>query len=347
MKYFLLFIFLPLFSLAQSKDEMLQGTWVKVKAEMKDGSRIVDHHGCGMDFIKYSFNSDGSATLTNDVLFDGFQTRYKIMGDSLVIGGTIYNLLGLTKDTLKVSFFLMGAEDSQLPLYYFVKAFSGNAIPVATFDPALKDSVYLANNVFFPRCKGSFSEFNHSLQGKYENGSVKASFVIDKKGKVKNFTIIQLDSVSKTFAKSIGNVLGDLSWIPAQKNKQPVNSLVQLTIKTGFKKYGNNNYGMNSMALTYDFLPKAPYPPIDRDEAEAANEYFKNALNQVNSGNNEKAVEFLTKCIEIDNIYLSAYSLRALVYSHLGKSKEACKDWSTLASLGQVSGAKSLAKFCK
>ena len=96
MKYFLLFIFLPLISLAQSKDEMLQGTWVKVKAEMKDGSRIVDHHGCGMDFIKYSFNSDGSATLTNDVLFDGFQTRYKIIGDSLVIGGTIYNLLGLT-----------------------------------------------------------------------------------------------------------------------------------------------------------------------------------------------------------------------------------------------------------
>jgi len=59
MKYFLLFLFLPLFSLAQSNSQLLVGQWVKAKAQTKDGSRIVDYNGCGMDFVKYSFADNG------------------------------------------------------------------------------------------------------------------------------------------------------------------------------------------------------------------------------------------------------------------------------------------------
>lgn len=149
MKYFLLIIFLPLLAFAQSKDDLLQGTWVKAKAEMKDGSRIVDHNGCGMEFLKYSFGPDGVASIGSEVLFDGFKTKYKLLGDSLVIGGTIYNVIGITKDTIKLSFFAPGLEDSQLPLYSFVKVPGSNSHTSAVFDAGLKDSVYQANNVFF------------------------------------------------------------------------------------------------------------------------------------------------------------------------------------------------------
>jgi len=347
MKYLILLLLAPMISFGQSRDAMLQGTWIKTKAEMKDGSRIVDHNGCGMDFVKYSFTPDGFANMSNEVLFDGFKIKYQLLGDSLVAGGTVYNIIAMSKDTMKLSFFAPGVEDGQLPVYSFVKVPGGNPHATATFDAALKDSVYQANNVLFPLSKGTFSNLMAVMPGKYDKGTIKASFVVDKKGRVKNFTIIQLDSVSKSFAKEVGNAFGDLAWIPAQKNNLPINSIIQLTIKTGYKTYSGNNYGMNSLAIAYDFLPKAPYPPLDPDEAATAQQYFKTAISQLNAGNNDKAVELLGKCIEVDNINLNAYTLRAMINARTGKTKEACKDWTALAGLGQVSAAKNLAKYCK
>jgi tetratricopeptide (TPR) repeat protein len=163
---------------------------------------------------------------------------------------------------------------------------------------------------------------------------------------VKEFTILEMDGISKGFAKTIGNAFGRLDWLPAQKKDIPVSTIVQVTLKSDYDAH-NGRGGLNTLRIEYDFLPKPPYPPLDRDEAEANRQYFKNALNQVNSGNNDKAIELLGKCIEIDNLDLNAYYLRAMIYSNTGKNKEACKDWSTLAGLGQIDAAKKLAKFCK
>jgi Tfp pilus assembly protein PilF len=94
-------------------------------------------------------------------------------------------------------------------------------------------------------------------------------------------------------------------------------------------------------------VPKPPYPRLDPDEAEAAQQYLKDAITYLNSGNNDKAIELLGKCIGIDNVNLNAYTLRAMINARTGKTKEACKDWTTLAGLGQVSAVKNLAKYCK
>ncbi|MGZ3767015.1 MAG: hypothetical protein ACXVA2_20300, partial [Mucilaginibacter sp.] len=314
MKLLFVLIFLPLFSFAQ-KNDLLLGLWVKTKAEMKDGSRIVDHRGCGMDFIKYNFANDGIANMGNDVLFDGFKIPYRLRGDSLIVGGTLYNIIGLTKDTLKLSFFAPGVEDKQLPEYYFVRVPGYKVAAKATFDAGLKDSVYQATNEFFPRCKGGFSALMNAIATRYDKGTLKASFIVDKKGRVKEFTILGMDSISKGFAKTIGNAFGNLEWLPSRKNDIPVNSIVQVTLKSDYKGY-NSVGGMNTLSIEYNFLPKMPYPPLDKDEEEAERQYFRNALNQVNSGNNDKAIELLGKCIEIDSIDLNAYYLRAMIYSN-------------------------------
>jgi len=347
MKYLILLLFVPVISFAQTRETMLIGTWVKARAEMRDGSRIVDHNGCGMDFIKYNFATDGFADMSNDVLFQGFRVRYKLMSDSLVVGGTIYNIVGMTKDTIKLSFFAPGLEDSQLPVYSFVKVPGGNPHTTAVFDLSLKDSVYQANNVLFPICKGTFNNLLAVMNTQFDKGTLKASFVVDKKGRVKNYTVIQLDSISKSFAKIAGNGFGDLAWIPAQKNGVPVNSIVQITLKSSYKSVSSSKGGINFLAIEYDFMPKAPYPPLDKDEAEAAQQFFKDAIARLNSGNNDKAIELLGKCLEVDQIYLNAYTLRAMINARTGKIKEACKDWTTLTNLGQVSAAKNLAKYCK
>jgi hypothetical protein len=347
MRYFILFLFLPLFSLAQSGGQFLTGQWVKSKAQMKDGSRIVDYNGCGMDFLKYNFAADGTVNLSSEVFFDGFKIPYKLGHDSLIVGGTIYNLISLTKDTLKVSFFAPGADDGQLPVYYFTRLKEHNAVSQAAYSAALKDSVYQANNELFPQVNGRTTSLMQAIATNYDKGTLKASFIVDKRGKVKNFTIISIDSISKGFAKTIGSAFGDLEWVPAYKNNAPVSSIVQVTVKTDRLPYGSHMTMMNTLRIKYDFIPGAPYAPIDRDEFETSQQYFKDAITYSNSGNYTKALELLNKCIEIDKINLSAYSFRAIINSNLSKPQDACKDWATLAAFGQVEGSKKLAKFCK
>ncbi|MDO3627889.1 hypothetical protein [Mucilaginibacter sp. BT774] len=347
MKYFILFFFLPLFSLAQSNNQLLQGQWVKAKAQMKDGSRIIDYNGCGMDFVKYSFAPNGTVDMSSEAFFDGFKTQYKLSNDTLVVGGTLYNFLGLTKDTLKLSFFALGADDSQIPVYYFTKVKAHNIVSAATYDAALKDSVYQATNEVFPQVNGRIFNLMNAIAQNYDKGTLKASFIVDKKGRVKNFTIISMDSIGKGFARTIGSSFGDLEWQPACKNNIPINSIVQVTVKTARSAVPGSTRIMNTLKLEYDFLPKAPYAPIDRDEFEASQQYFKDAITYYNSGNHAKALELLGKCIEIDKINLSAYSFRAVINANLNKTQDACKDWATLAAFGQIEAAKKLAKFCK
>ena len=347
MRYFILFLFLPLFSLAQSGGQLLTGQWVKSRAQMRDGSRIVDHNGCGMDFIKYSFAADGTVDMSSEAFFDGFKTRYKLSNDTLIVGGTLYNFLGLTKDTLKLSFFAPGADDNHLPVYYFVKVKANNPASQATYNVALKDSVYQATNELFPQVNAKMTSLMQAMATNYDKGTLKASFIVDKKGRVKNFTVISTDSISKGFARVIESAFGDLQWQPAYKNNLPINSIVQVTMKTGRSAYGNGGYMMNTLRIEYDFLPKAPYASIDRDEFETSQQYFKDAITYSNSGNYAKALELLNKCIEIDQINLSAYSFRAIINTNLNKPHDACKDWTTLAAFGQVEASKKLAKFCK
>jgi hypothetical protein len=232
MKYLVILAFLPFAAFAQSNQQNLPGFWVKVKACMKDGSRIVDHNGCGMDFMKYTFTLDGFVNMSNEPLFDGFKLPYKLTGDSLVIGGTVYNVLELSRDTLKLSFFAPGAEDNQLPAYYFVKVQNYNIAATAAFNAALKDSVYQASNELFPQCKGRMIDLMQQINTNYEKGTLKASFIIDKKGKVKNYTILSADSISNGFAKTICRSFGDVIWQPAIKNHVPVNCIIQVTVQT-------------------------------------------------------------------------------------------------------------------
>lgn len=348
MRYLILFLLLPLFSFAQPSDQLLTGQWVKAKAQMKDGSRIVDYNGCGMDFLKYTFAADGTVNLSTEAFFDGFKIRYKLGHDTLIVGGTTYNLLGLTKDTLKLSFFAPGAEDRQLPVYYFTRVKEHNITPQSSYNTVLKDSVYQANNEIFPQVNGRITDLMQAIATNYDKGTLKASFIVDKKGRVKSFTIISMDSISKGFARTIGSAFGDLKWQPAYKNSAPVNSIVQVTVKTGRSAFGGGSMNvMNTIKMEYDFLPKAPYAPIDRDMFEASQQYLKDAVTYSNSGNHAKALELLNKCIEIDKINLSAYSFRAFINANLNKTQEACKDWATLAAFGQVDASKKLAKFCK
>jgi len=345
-KYLLIFLVIPLSSLAQTNSQLLLGFWVKVKAKMKDGSSIIDHNGCGMDFLKCTFTSNGAVNMSDEPLFDSINLPYKLTGDSLFMRRKIYDVVSLTQNTLKLSFFMPDQEDSQVPVYYFAKVQNHDVMATATFDAVLKDSVYQATRELFPQCKGEKIELMNHVHTNYDQGTLKASFIIDKKGKVESYTILSADTMSSGFAKKVCRAFGDVTWRPAMKNHLPVTCIVQITIHTSNSPFLGTHV-INNMNVEYDFLPKAPYPPMDTDDFETSQQYLKDAVNLYNSKNYDKAIELVTKCINIDNINLSAYNFRAYINASRGKTTEACKDWATLAAYGQIEGAKKLAKFCK
>jgi hypothetical protein len=186
MKLFLALIFLPLCSFAQLNKQTLKGLWVKVDAKMKDGSRIVDHDGCGMRFMKFNWNGDGLVAISQGALFDDYKSEYKIIGDTMQIKGLPNNnVLTLANDTLKLFYFMPGVDDSQTPVYYFTKAQEHVIAAEPAYNVDLKDSVYQANNKLFPQCKESTSRLMEEIAIDYNYGTLNASFIVDKKGKYK------------------------------------------------------------------------------------------------------------------------------------------------------------------
>jgi hypothetical protein len=142
-----------------------------------------------------------------------------------------------------------------------------------------------------------------------------------------------------------------LDWSPARKNNVPVSTIVQVTIKTNHTPeyhYNSSSFAMHGLGVTYPFLPEITCgKEISKDEIKTNKEYFNEAVNEFNNKGYERAIELLNKCIEVDDIDLNAYYLRAMIYIGAGKNEEACKDWSTLANLGQVNALKNLKIFCE
>ncbi|MEO6851617.1 MAG: energy transducer TonB, partial [Mucilaginibacter sp.] len=207
---------------------------------------------------------------------------------------------------------------------------------------------YLATNILFPQCDARSLAYMGAIQAQYENGTATVSFVVNKKGKVKDCQVVEKDSVSSSFAKRVANAFSsfDLTWKPAKINNLPVNTLVSVTLKCGFRSY-NGSQPMNWMTIQYPFLPKLTSgKELSKIQQAAAKQYFRTALEDYNNQDYKNALDILNQDIEMDDLDVGAYYLRAMVNIALNNKKEACKDWTILAGLGQVKAAKNLAKFC-
>lgn len=341
MKYFILFLFLPLFSLAQSNDQLL-GQWVKVKAQMKDGSRIVDHHGSGMSFLKYSFNKDGFVDESTDVLFKEVKLLYTLSDDSLLIGNMKFNIDKLTTDSLIISEKIAGLDDSKIKVFSFAKTQSTNNTDRGYYNSVIMDSVYQATPYLFPQCADRISVLIDQFSG-YTTGSLKISFIVSKDGKVKDLIVLNNETISERFQKSIIKAFesSSIHWLPAKKNNAPINTKIEVILKTNHKK-------ADWVSIEYPFLPQVfSGKEINSEQMKLEGTYFNEGIEEIKRKNYTQAIELFTRCLAIDDIDLDAYYMRAYLNHNLGNKSEACKDWSTLVGLGQVKASKILAKYCE
>ena len=309
---------------------------------MKDGSRIVDHRDCGMGFLKYEFKKNGRVNESTSVIFNEYETLYELKDSSLRIGGTMFKVLKITRDSLKLAEALV-IDTSKIRVYDFVKVRTMALQTQSYFDPVLQDTVYKAGRLLFPQIRGKLADLMKIISGKFERARLNVSFVIDKSGKIKKAAVLNTDSVSAKFAQKVMNSLrsDDLAWEPACTRSLPVNCEVQMTLRCA------NIGGTNTMLASFPFIPKIPVKTLGYRDAQTANDYYNTAVGEMQIKNYQYAVDMLTDCLKIDDTDTDAYYLRAQCNYSLGKKAEACKDWATLAGLGQVKAAKNLEKFCK
>ncbi|MBS1500974.1 MAG: energy transducer TonB [Bacteroidetes bacterium] len=344
-KLFIGFFLLPLVSLAQINERYLAGLWVKCKAEMLDGSRILDHTGCGMHFLKYKFTKKNIVESSTSVLFNEAKLPYKVIDSTLTIGATErYNIVRLTADSLELSEAITGVDSSKIRVYTFVKTQNIAISTESIYDPSLQDSVYVANNFLFPEFDGRSSEVNNfvtGVQGKYR---LRMTFVINKTGNVKEITILNKDSIPDNLAKSVIYVFQELDsrWRPAYRNNAAVNTRVEVALT-----YTSIPGRVNAISIAYPFVQQVEdFQPLSFADIRAVNANYHEAIEQFREGDYQNAIDLLDRCIAMDSIDIDSYYLRAICNLKLGHKDKACSDLSYLAKLGQVGAAKSMKKLC-
>ncbi|HEX3387189.1 MAG TPA: hypothetical protein VHS53_18445, partial [Mucilaginibacter sp.] len=251
MKFLFVLIFLPLFSFAQINPE-LTGLWVKAQVQKNGQDAIVEHEMS--NFLKFNFADDGSVDRSTNVLFNEFKLLYKQHDDVLQIGGIFFHIVDMKLDTMIASL----GEGAQKINYTFLKVHDLKVPSEKVFDSTIKDTVYKANLLLFPQCNGKFFNFINAINSKADTGELKISFIITKKGKLKSYSVLAANAVPNDFAKSVGNALESLEWMPAQANNLAVNSLV--TIDLHFEKLMHGGKPIAFMRLDYPFLNEPPGP---------------------------------------------------------------------------------------
>ncbi|MBS1524057.1 MAG: energy transducer TonB [Bacteroidetes bacterium] len=345
MKSLIVLLLLPLFSLPQVNERNLQGLWVKCKAEMLDGSRIVDHTGCGMHFLKYRFNKNKTVDKSTSVLFNEASTSYKVADSALMMGSTeSYHIIKLTEDSLKLSEMINGLDSSKIRVYYFVRVGNKTIRSESYYDPALQDSVYVANNFLFPEFDGRSTELNNFITGIQGKFRLKITFVINKTGNVKDITILNRDSIPDNLAKSVIYVFRGLDsrWRPAYRNNAAVNTRVEMALT-----YTSVPGRLNAISIVYPFIQQVEdFQPLSFADIRTVNANYRQAIEEFRTGDYQNAIDLLDKCIEMDSIDIDSHYLRAMCNLKLGHKDKACSDLSYLATLGQVGAAKSMKKLC-
>lgn len=238
MRFLFILLFLPLFSFAQTTAQ-LSGLWVKDKAGVNDGND---------GFLKYNFTDDGFVDRSNNPIFNEYRLSYKLHDDTLRIVGVLFHVVNMRPDTL-----VMSLENGTKKVVYILLKVHDLKIPSEVmYDHVLKDSVYKANSLLFPQCNSRLYDFLDAINAKPDSGELKISFIVTKKGRIKSYTTLGGNTVSKDLSKLVNETFESLEWSPARINYRPVNCLV--TINLHFKKVMMLGRARGYLGIDFPFL---------------------------------------------------------------------------------------------
>jgi hypothetical protein len=342
MRLIIAFILFPVILCAQINKRTILGGWVKTKAEMKDGSRIVERNSTRTGFLLYAFGENDDVYFGTDPLINQFHFTYKIKDSIIDIAQTSYQIIKLTKDSLILQDINPNLNDDKLARFYFVKLETHHNDQKQVYDSVVRDSVYNITNFIFPQSIGATNQVTNSLRGISASGRLKLSFVITKHGNIADIRLLENDSLSKSTADRIVDELENTrdSWYPGSVNGKPVNIALQMTVE--IKKDSKYIGFITPFTPSGNLYKGLPMQDIIKEQAA-----FNEGIDFSKKHDFVKALDAFTRCLQTDEINLDAYYFRAAIFFQTGNKKAACDDWSKLSQLGQVLATKYLMKYCK
>lgn len=330
---------------SQIKKKELVGTWVKVKTEMRDGSRLIPIYH---DYIQH-FNM----TLTKQELITDYypgQIRntssfnYKLKGNELYLSKHFsYFIEKISQDSLIIVEQIDDMKIDKLKRHYLVNKNSINTIKRNEHD--LDTEIY-ADYYYTPVFLGDMQKIlNNTLKGYRDNLKLKGTINLLIKDKKVDAIVTYRDKVDPLRETTIINFLD---------NSYPLWDL------SGFEKYDKVSIdfvlimektktfrGLNIALFTDSFTQLKGLYGLPLEIIRESNKYYKMGIEYYNNNQLELAIENFTKSYEVNHTLIDALYNRAASYYNLGKFKEACQDWKTLNNLEQVEGAKMYRNKCK
>ena len=340
-----IFCLVPMLGFAQPNSHQITGLWVKYKAEMKDGSRIIDRQNSGEQFLDYQFNDSGTGKKGTDPLFDPSNAFYTIKKDTITINYQRWVMEKTFPDTLKIRQVSADTDLSEVRVLYFVNVNRAQLGYKGSFDAVLHDSVYKATPLLFPQCKDRLNDLLSSLHFNNVSGTLFLHFVVDKNGKVQEYNNSPNDSIPAKLKASVQKAFENSTWTPGMLTYRTVN--VAVDIKLSFIQLEIEGEKLQRLLVSYPFMPVIEQlgNKVNSVGLEASNSFFNTAADEMKKGNFATAAEYFGQCIEINEIDLKAYYLQAECYQKLGQLAKAIADWKYLASLGQAKAKHYLQKY--
>ncbi len=316
--------------------------WVKFHVEKLDGSRYIERNNLLTTQIRYTFSNNGEVEiwgyfgegehkylLEDSILTINTNVKYKVeeLSDSLLILADISNE---QIDKLKANRFYFTTEEKYV-----------NNVLSKELVSFIDDSIIISNLYLKPIChydleKSLYNSLSSELP---KNIKFSGNFIISPYGVVTRVSINDEVNTNSDFEKKFIELINKTSYrwnLPDYSRRF----------------YYQNNFSVEVLGnfMKFSFLEQESsikYTNLTYEEKEQANLLFQRGNSFLKRIKYEKAIQYFTECIDLDNIFIDAYYKRAYSFQMLDRKEEACIDWKFLYDLGQIQGINLYLQNCK
>lgn len=337
------FLFL---SYSNLKGQLLGNTeWTQVKAERKDGSRILDNLKGGELSTKYYFKEQIVFFIQKNLFTQ--ELKYSVKDKILTIGEFAqYNIDTVDHELLVLTQIPKNkTTDDKINRFYFINRKS--IFEYLKENDQLKiigDSIIEYNSLLAPTYYGNLDElFSKEFESIKDNRSLTGMFIINSKGGIGNI-LCNDNKFSKKEVESIKKVLNytDNKWIMPSTVKP-----FSYKMNFEFKIFNYQDFSGTGFSFIAEGVKQESGKNLTMKQVAEADNYFNRGNELIRSENYEKAIKQYLKCLEIDTFYIDAYYNLAFCYQTSGKTNLACETWDKLKIMGQKQGEYLFNQNCK
>lgn len=344
----LLFL-IPLFyfnlTLGQHTISEINGKWIKLHSEMKDGSKLFSRFEEDATFIEYTIKTNQLCINSNPIhktnqscvtftLMDNFIRTSQYSG---------YLIEKITKDSLTLSEKIDGLTNDKLRRYNFIK----REALISKFKEKYKGKESIvASKQFTPVTESTIEiELNKAFKNNYSNFELIGNLKIypkEKRIKTQITFSTQKDSTRiRTIKKVIDNSFE--KWNLTEFSEY--NSIeLPFVIKSEItKKY----WGIKILFFTQDLNELEIVFGGKAEDNRKASEFFNKGIKAYKEKEYLKAIEYFTESYKIDPKNIDALYNKAAVFFESGDKDKACTVWEEISKLGQMNSKELHQNYCE